>query len=94
MAPRWRLPDIADEAQDTRAGKGLERLRADNLALRQAAAAVLRAVRNDRLHVSVPSIAAALSPVAGARVPPAVRPHTPGAATRAAPAVSRRLTWR
>src|SRR5262252_4170299 len=102
-------------------GKGLERLRADNPALRQAAAAVLRAVRNDRLPLYVssgwvllpPAIAASLSPlsfdleqagaqslpapraardaaehglhlVAGARVPPAVRPDTPGAATWAA----------
>jgi hypothetical protein len=55
----------------TTRGKGLERLRADNPALRQAAAAVLRAVRNDRLPVSVsggwvllpPGIAAALSPL-------------------------------
>jgi hypothetical protein len=55
----------------TARGKSLERLRADNPALRQAAAAVLRAVRNDRLPVSVssgwvllpPSIAAALSPL-------------------------------
>ena len=52
-------------------GKSLERLRADNPALRQAAAAVLRAVRNDRLLVSVssgwvllpPAIAASLSPL-------------------------------
>src|ERR671932_2068921 len=49
--------------------KSLERLRTDNPALRQAAAAVLRAVRNDRLPVSVsggwvllpPGIAASLS---------------------------------
>src|ERR671932_1993273 len=55
----------------TARSKGLERLRADNSALRQAAAAVLRAVRNDRLPVSVssgwvllpPSIAAAPSPL-------------------------------
>jgi hypothetical protein len=52
-------------------GKSLGRLRADNPALCQAAAAVLRAVRNDRLTVSVssgwvllpPGIAAALSPL-------------------------------
>ena len=55
----------------TARGKSLERLRADNPALRQAAAAVLRAVRNDRLPVSVssgwvllpPGIAASLSPL-------------------------------
>jgi hypothetical protein len=55
----------------TARGTGLERLRADNPALRQAAAAVLRAVRNDRLPVSVcsgwvlppPSIGASLSPL-------------------------------
>ena len=55
----------------TARGKSLERLRADNPALCQAAAAVLRAVRNDRLTVSVssgwvllpPGIAAALSPL-------------------------------
>ena len=55
----------------TARGKGLERLRVDNPALRQAAAAVLRAVRNDRLPVYVssgwvllpPTIAAALSPL-------------------------------
>ena len=55
----------------TARGKGLERLRVDNPALRRAAAAVLRAVRNDRLPVYVsggwvllpPTIAAALSPL-------------------------------
>ena len=55
----------------TARGKSLERLRADNRALRQAAAAVLRAVRNDRLPLYVssgwvllpPTIAAALSPL-------------------------------
>ena len=55
----------------TARGKGLERLRADNPALRHAAAAVLRAVRGDRLPLYVssgwvllpPSIAALLSPL-------------------------------
>jgi len=52
-------------------GKGLGRLAIDNPALRQAAAAVLRAVRTDRLPLYVssgwvllpPSIAALLSPL-------------------------------
>jgi len=39
----------------TARGKGLERLRVGNPALRQAAAAVLRAVRNDRLPLWVSS---------------------------------------
>ena len=55
----------------TARGKSLERLRADNPALCQAAAAVLRAVRNDRLPVYVsggwvllpPTLAALLSPL-------------------------------
>jgi hypothetical protein len=55
----------------TARGKRTGRLCAENPALRQAAAAVLRAVRNDRLPLSVssgwvllpPSIAAALSPL-------------------------------
>ena len=55
----------------TARGKGLERLRADNPALRQAATAVLCAVRHDRLPLSVssgwvllpPGIAASLSPL-------------------------------
>jgi hypothetical protein len=55
----------------TARGKGTGRLRADNPALRQAAAAVLRAVRDDRLPLYVssgwvllpPSIAASLSPL-------------------------------
>jgi hypothetical protein len=53
------------------AWKGTGRLRADNPALRQAAAAVLHAVRHDRLPLCVssgwmllpPSIAASLSPL-------------------------------
>ena len=55
----------------TARGKGLERLHVDNPALRQAAAAVLREIRNDRLAVRVssgwvllpPTIAAELSPL-------------------------------
>jgi hypothetical protein len=70
---------------------GARRLCADNPALRHAAAAVLHAIRNDRLPLCVssgwvllpPGIAASLSLylVAGARVPPPVRPDAPGAAT-------------
>ena len=68
----WRFLNETFVAFDhTARGKGLERLRADNPALRQAAAAVLRAVRNDRLPVLVPSgwvllppsIATSLSPL-------------------------------
>ena len=52
-------------------GKGMGRLRVNNSALRQAAAAVLRAIRDDRLPLYVssgwvllpPTIAAALSPL-------------------------------
>jgi hypothetical protein len=68
----WRFFERDFVAFDhTARGTGLERLCAENPALRQAAAAVLCAVRNDRLPVSVssgwvllpPSIAAALSPL-------------------------------